>query len=129
MKLIKIITMVLLLISSVAIAADGDPPDITSTYPSNRAGDIPTGAMISVTFDEPMDPSSFSNDTFYAKGDMGTYVQGVVNSYGGRTATLYPFNKLQTSTTYYVTVTSQVRDATGTLYGRDYSWSFTTGMK
>jgi len=104
---------------------DTDEPDIVSTDPYRGQGNVSLNARVRVTFNEAMDPSSITSETFTVSGDYGSKMVGLVK-YGNRTAFFVPFTTFNQNTSYTAKMSGQVRDISGNSLGSDYSWSFST---
>lgn len=122
---------------------DTTAPLVESVGPANGASNIATTVIISATFNEPMNPNSFSvswtEPSIPLQGD-GTF-QLVDNTsaqqvypagagYDGATLTafLYLAVPLEKNRSYTATlIGTGVRDASNNALGSDYSWTFTTG--
>jgi len=99
-------------------------PIVVSTNPANGATSVPLAQVITVKFNEEMDPSSITPTSFFIRNSTvltGTY------SYTDSTATFTPGSPLATNTTYIGTVTTDVIDLNGNHLQTDYAWSFSTG--
>jgi len=99
-------------------------PIVVSTNPTNGATSVPLAQVITVRFNEEMDPSSITPTSFIVRSSTvltGTY------SYTDSTATFTPGSPLETNTTYIGTVTTDVIDLNGNHLQTDYAWSFSTG--
>jgi hypothetical protein len=105
--------------------APNNPPTISSSNISNQATGVPMNKDIAVTFSEPMDQSTITTSTFTVK--KGTAIIPGTVSYSGTTATFNPSVVLDANTTYTATVTTGVKDASGTALASNVVWSFTTG--
>lgn len=101
-------------------------PTVSFTVPANEAANVPRNRTLSATFSEPMNPSTITNLTFTLKGPGTTDVSGVVN-YSGLTATFDPGVDLAAGTLYTATITTGVKDLSGTPMAANYTWTFTTG--
>ena len=101
------------------------PPKVSSSNINNQATGVPLNKDIAVTFSEAMDPSTITTSTFNVK--KGTVVVPGTVSYSGTTATFNPSVVLDPSSTYTATVTTGVKDASGTALEANVVWSFTTG--
>lgn len=108
---------------------DLGPPYVISTYPHDGQEGVQTNVRLHVTFSEEMDPGCITSDSFTLRTALGSEeVYGMV-SYGNRSATLTLFGHLAEQADYTATVSGYVRDDSGNSMGRDYSWTFTTGME
>lgn len=101
------------------------PPTVSSSNINNQATGVPLNKDIAVTFSEPMNASTITTSTFSVKKGS-TVVPGTV-SYSGTTATFNPTVVLDPNSTYTATVTTGVKDASGTALASNVVWSFTTG--
>lgn len=102
----------------------GECPVVESTNPSDGVTNVPLNQVITVTFNEEMDPSTINPDSFSI---VGTSLVGGTISYIGTTATFTPTVGLTPNTTYVGTVTTALHDLNGNALQQDYVWSFTTG--
>jgi hypothetical protein len=129
------------------VATIGVCPAVVSTNPSDAATNVPLNQIITVTFNETMNPSTFTQESFNMqaitlasrkKTDHGNItkasfsiqgpepVAGIV-SFSDSTASFIPSNLLKTNTTYTGRITSLVKDLMGNALQTDYVWSFSTG--
>ncbi|MCP4113245.1 MAG: hypothetical protein GY749_48240, partial [Desulfobacteraceae bacterium] len=106
---------------------DTKPPVVIKTSPENNAVDVAVNTVyITATFSEDMEPSAFTNATFFITG--GThYLFGTV-SCEGDTAVLKLSKNLAPLTTYTVAINTYVTDTAGNRMEKDYEWSFKTGL-
>ena len=102
---------------------DGLCPKVILTDPLNGATGVPQSKVITVTFNEEMNPETFTNSSFTITGSV---VPGTV-SFSGRTATFVPSSPLIANHTYTGRVTTAVKDLMGNSLQQDYVWSFSTG--
>jgi hypothetical protein len=105
------------------LTADIRPPTVKSTSPTYGATRVANFSPITVTFSEPMMPSTINSATFVL--DNGVTGKVSYNS-DTNTASFIPSNYLAFSTTYTATITSNVKDAAGNAMTAPYSWIFTT---
>ncbi len=109
-----------------ASAPDVTPPQVASRIPATGATGVPIDTEISVTFDEPMDPSTIDSTTFQV-ATGATPVPGTVSLSPDRLkATFTPTGNLSFDSVHFVTVASGVQDLAGNPLGADHVWSFTT---
>jgi hypothetical protein len=99
-------------------------PTVIATNPQNEAVNVPLNQVITVTFNEEINPSTINSDTFKIVGSSD--LAGTI-SYSGVTATFIPTVNLKTNTTYVGKVTTAVKDLNGNALQEDYTWTFTTG--
>jgi len=109
-------------------APDVTPPTITGTSPSNGAMGVALGVAPTVTFSEPMNPSTINASTIALRvTSNGVAIPGSV-SYNASThvATFTPASQLGFSTSYTLSVTTGVQDVAGNAMSSPFSASFTT---
>lgn len=99
-------------------------PIVEATNPSDSDTNVPLNQVISVTFNEEMNPSTIDQNSFTVVGTSA--IAGTI-SYSGTTATFTPNVALTPNTTYVGTVTTALHDLNGNALQQDYAWSFTTG--
>lgn len=105
-------------------AMDTTPPAVQSRFPSANAISVAPNVVVSVTFNEPIDPSTVDTKSLTLKG--ASLVAGTV-SYVGTTALFKPAADLTPGTVYTVTVAETIMDLAGNPLAEPVSWSFTTG--
>lgn len=99
-------------------------PLVVSTNPTDGATGVPLTQVVTVTFNEEMNPASITPASFFIRSSTvltGTY------SYTDSTASFTPGSPLTDNTTYTGTVTTDVRDLNGNYLQTDYVWTFSTG--
>ena len=106
------------------VQVDGVCPIVQSTDPANMATRVALNKVITVTFNEKMNPATITNASITISG--ASAVSGIV-TYSGNTATFIPSSPLVVNTTYTGKVTTAVKDETGNALQADYIWTFTTG--
>jgi hypothetical protein len=106
-------------------AVDTAPPTVISTDPAPEATGVPVTTLITVTFSESVDPSSFGGAAFTLRTGA-TAVSGTL-SVDGSVVTFTPGGGLAFDTTYTATIEKGVQDLAGNAMAADYSWSFVTG--
>jgi hypothetical protein len=99
-------------------------PAVISTDPVNGSDKISINKVISVTFSQPMDPSTITAATFTVK-QGATSIPGTVN-YSGTTAQFTPASNLSAGITYTAAITTGVKSLPGVPVENDYLWTFTT---
>ena len=101
-------------------------PVVTSTVPTNGAFGVPLNQIISVNFNEEMNPKTIDlSSIIITAGNV--VIPGTV-TYSGLTATFKPSSRLTTNTLYTGRVTTAVKDVAGNALQTDYIWTFTTGL-
>jgi hypothetical protein len=108
-----------------AAAADIALPMVNSTDPLNNTIDIARNKVISLTFNEAMDPLTINATTLTVKQGANA-VAGTV-SYSGMTAKFTPSVSLSPNTIYTVSITTGAKDIAGNALAASTSWNFTTG--
>lgn len=98
-------------------------PVVVSVNPVNGAKNIPFNQVITVKFNEKMNPATINQETFTLHG--ATAVEGAIN-YSDSSATFTPASRLLPNTTYTGRISTLVRDATGNAIQSDYVWTFST---
>ncbi|MEO6190807.1 MAG: Ig-like domain-containing protein, partial [Saprospiraceae bacterium] len=104
----------------------GKCPIVISTIPANNAVDVPLNQVISVTFNEKMNPLTINNASLTINGDSS--VNGKI-TYSGNTAYFTPDQMLTSNKLYTGRVTTAVKDSIGNALQADYVWTFTTGTQ
>lgn len=101
-------------------------PVVSSTNPINGAFGVPLNQVVTVVFNEEMNPATINQSSFIVSVS-GTPVAGTV-TYSGLTATFTPSSRLGTNTLYTGTIKTLVKDVDGNALQTDYVWTFTTGL-
>ncbi len=106
-------------------------PIVKATNPISIALEVPLNQVVTVTFNEDMNPSTITQSSFTLTSTSASFgtpilVTGVV-TYSGVTATFSPITNLTPNTTYIGKVTSAVKDTKGNALQEDYVWAFSTG--
>lgn len=106
------------------VQVDSVCPLVLTTDPANLATSVALNKIITVTFNEKIDPATITQASITLTGT--TAVLGTV-TYSGTTATFTPTLPLAVNTTYTGRVTTAVKDETGNALQADYVWTFSTG--
>ena len=104
-------------------------PVVVSTNPNSNATLVPLNQVISATFNEKMDPASFSQASFAINGTaLKASIPGIV-SYNATDSTMSftPTGRLALHTSYECIVKATVKDLRGNFLQTDYRWVFSTG--
>ena len=105
------------------------PPALTRTSPADLAGDVAPDAIITATFNEPMDPASFNEATFIVVRltpfGPDTVEGSVSYSAGDTTAVFTPDEDMLPGQTYRAYVTIGLRDAQCSPLYKTFTWTFT----
>jgi hypothetical protein len=107
---------------------DFTTPFFTAINPIDQATNVPTNVVVSATWSEPMDPTSFTATTFSLKvTSTGVAVPGTI-AYDPATltSTFTPTTLLAQGTNYSATLTSGVKDLAGNGLRVPFTWTFTT---
>src|SRR6478609_2553879 len=116
----------------------GTCPLVISTNPANLAINVPLNQIVTVTFNEAMDPASITPAAFtlLSPGSPGGRVSGTTRvemsgtlTYNAATFTMIftPSAKLAPGATYTGTVATVVKDVMGNALQVNYVWTFSTG--
>ena len=109
---------------------DTTPPTVVSAWPVGTASPVGRSTIVTITFSEAMDQSTISATTVSLEDDANNPVAASVtyDSFS-LSATLFPSSLLASNTTYQVTVTTGVRDASGgNALAAPYTFFFRTGL-
>src|SRR5437867_8774335 len=90
------------------VAPDTTAPVLAATGPANADTNVPLNETITVSFSEPMDPSTISTSPFTVT--YGATRVAVSVSYANGTAIFTPADSLAPLTTYTVTISTGVKD-------------------
>lgn len=99
-------------------------PEIISTLPLNGSSNVAFNQVISATFDQVMDPLTFTNSSFYVNNGNSN-ITGQI-SYNGSTISFTPDVILTASTTYKASLTTAVKNPSGLSIANLYEWTFST---
>jgi len=99
-------------------------PTVTSTNPINGSTSVPLNQVITVNFNEEINPASINASSFVVTGN--STIAGTL-TYSGLTATFTPSVNLTQNTTYSVKITTAVKDFRGNALQEDYIFTFSTG--
>ncbi len=99
-------------------------PEVLSTLPIDAAGNVSFNQVITATFDQVMDQSTFTNSSFIVS-DGANNITGQI-SYNGTTASFTPDNLLLANTSYTATLTTAIKSAGNVNLANNYEWSFST---
>ncbi|MFE3872453.1 Ig-like domain-containing protein [Flavobacterium sp. ZS1P70] len=108
------------------VEIDGVCPVVVSTVPVNGATNVPLDQLISVTFNEEMNPATINQTSFTLKNGT-SQIAGVI-TYLNKTATFKPSALLAPNTTYSARLTRTVMDLTGNAIQTETNWTFSTGL-
>lgn len=114
---------------SFTTGADSDniAPTVVSTNPDTNDTNVSINASVSALFNETLNPSTVTTDTFtLTKNSDSSSVAGVV-SYESDTMIFNPTADLLANTKYDANITTGVKDLAGNALAANKTWSFTTG--
>ena len=131
MKTKKLLTaFVLLMVALIAGCVKDDfaeiagvCPVVESTSPADKATGVSLSKVITVTFNEQMNPATITATSFTIQGLSP--VAGTI-TYNDKTASFTPTNPLTANITYTGTITTSVKDPMGNAIQKDYVWTFST---
>jgi hypothetical protein len=103
---------------------NGIAPEILSVNPIDGSSNVPFNQVISATFDQVMDPSTFTNTSFRVSDGLNN-IAGQI-TYNGSTASFTPTDVLIANTTYTATITNTVKNVGGISIANNYEWEFST---
>ncbi|SRX73707.1 ice-binding family protein [Aequorivita antarctica] len=101
------------------------PPTINSTHPASNAIEVPRNQVITIEFNEAMDPTTI-NATSFSLTDGDNSITGDV-SFSGTTASFTPTANLNPLSNYTAMLTTDAKDLGGKAIETEQVWSFTTG--
>jgi hypothetical protein len=111
---------------AISVTVDTAPPSVSSVAPAENATGIDPTTVITAMFSESVDPATIDNTSFTLQDGSNAPIAGAVTYDAvSRTATFRPMNKLDYSMAYTATVTTAVKDMTGTNMVASKTWSFT----
>jgi len=99
-------------------------PSLVAFEPGPLAELVPLGSTVSVTFDEEIDVSSLTTNTFVLEVNGARL--GAILFYDARTATLRPSAPLPGGADVTARLTTGVRDVSGNPLGGPVEWTFST---
>lgn len=102
-------------------------PVVLSTNPNDGAFGIPLNQIITINFNEEMNPETINGSSIIITTAAGTNVPGTA-TYSGTTATFTATNTLTANTVYNGRVKTLAKDTNGNALQTDFVWSFTTGI-
>jgi hypothetical protein len=101
-------------------------PVVLSTSPEDGATGVALDKIITVSFNQRMNPATITSTSLLLRGPGTTTVAGTI-TYLDSTASFRPSSALAPNTTYTGTVTTLVKDLPGNALQTNYVWSFVTG--
>lgn len=107
-----------------AAPLDTTLPMVNATNPLNNATGIALNQIVSLTFNEAMDPLTINNTSLTVKQGINT-VAGTV-SYSNKIAKFTPTGRLSAGVVYSASITTAAKDVAGNALAANTNWSFTT---
>ncbi|MDD5571258.1 MAG: Ig-like domain-containing protein [Bacteroidales bacterium] len=104
-------------------------PIVESTNPTNGSSGVPLNQVITVTFNEKMNPATVILESCNMEASFtlqGTVPVSGTISYNDKTAFFMPFGNLLPGTIYTATITTRIKNLDGISLAKKYVWSFTT---
>ena len=103
------------------------PPTVTSVTPSAGSSGVGLGSTVSVSFSQPLDPTSITSATFTVIDPSNNPIPGTLTYDPGSFSILFqPNPEFAAQSIYTVVVSGSVRNLNGQQLGSSYSWSFST---
>ena len=103
---------------------DVTPPTVSTASPGDGEHDVPLDALVSVTFDEALDPATVNNQTLLVISPRGAVDGAVSYDDATFTAEFTPTRTLILGASYTVTLTTDVADVAGNMLDEDVTWNF-----
>ena len=100
-------------------------PVVELTSPVNGAINVLLNPVITVTFNEAINPDTVNQNSFTVTGSAK--ITGTI-TYSGRTASFTPTSPLSPNTTYTGRITTETKDLLGNALQEDFVWTFKTGL-
>jgi hypothetical protein len=113
---------------SFTTVGDIDPPNVISTYPENEAIEIPTNVVITITFDEPLDSLSVTNESITLASGSDEVTGEVIYHPDSQSLLFTPDSFLAFHQSYQFKLSDHVLDTAGNPV-EDMSWNFTTTVE
>ncbi|MBA2706858.1 MAG: Ig-like domain-containing protein, partial [Gemmatimonadaceae bacterium] len=109
------------------LVVDVIAPTVVSVVPSNGVSNVATNTQVTVTFSEPMNPTTINSTNVQLTVTTGAVVSATVTyNAGTNAAVITPTSPLANGTTYTVRVTTAVRDVAGNPLAAQFTSTFTT---
>src|SRR5688572_26394777 len=100
--------------------------NVVSTHPPMNSGNVAPGTGISVTFNQPVQPSSVTSASFWAFARWSGAAEGPITfSNDNQTVTLTPNQRFSAGESVMVILSHNIQGADGSpLRAAGYSWQF-----
>ncbi|MBN1127951.1 MAG: DUF3494 domain-containing protein [Chitinispirillaceae bacterium] len=102
-----------------------EPLKVTYQTPGTDETAVALNRKIMVTFSEAIDAASITSETFFLQDGPVTIAGAILCI--GNTVTLVPARNLTANTSYIASITTKIKDRSGTYLGTLQQWGFTTG--
>jgi len=107
------------------LSTDGTSPSVLATSPADGAGDVSARVRPTLTFSEPVDPTSVTVSTVRLLDEAGNAVSQIAGSpqVAGETVTIFPASPLTGDATYRLEAkggSAGVRDLAGNVLASDF---------
>ncbi|MBA3664894.1 MAG: Ig-like domain-containing protein [Bacteroidetes bacterium] len=110
------------------VPINGMCPTVISTNPADKATLVPRNKVISVTFNEKMNPASITQESFVLFQGANKIAGTILYDESTPTMSFVPSATLLANTSYTGRVTTAVKDLLGNALQTDYVWTFMTGI-
>lgn len=105
------------------------PPAVTATSPANAAIEVATDALISVDFQQAMDPATLTSANFNVACPMGTTIDGTISYDAEKNrATFTPEAALPGDVTCRASVGTEIKSRLGVPLASGVVWTFATAL-
>jgi uncharacterized repeat protein (TIGR01451 family) len=106
-------------------SAQSGPPQVVYTGPAANSVSVAPSTSISVTFSQPMSPTTLTSRTLRVHGSMSGRLSGTLRyDDATRTATFDPAQDLKPGELVAAGLTTATQDITGTALAAPYGWTF-----
>lgn len=105
---------------------DSGAPLVSLTTPLNAASNVGLNPRVSAVFDQAMDPSTLTANTFTVRQGSASVAGTVSYQPASRTVTFLPATPLGAALQYTASLSTSVTSASGRALTAAHSWSFTT---
>lgn len=109
-----------------AAPVDNTAPSVTTVAPASGSTNVAVSTSVTITFSEPMNPSTVNTGTFKLSSSSGDVGGTISYPAGGTAATFTPSSPLVAGTDYTVTVTTGATDVAGNPLASSFFSTFTT---
>jgi len=105
------------------LTVEPDPPTVTAVSPRDSASGVDPTGRITLTFSEPLDPTTVTSSSVQVKDELDQVVTGTL-TYKSGVASFKPDARLSLLGDYTVNVSTEVTDAGGTPLSAPFSATF-----